>query len=279
MRLLAVLLGFLMSVSTTQVWSFVRSSPSGFPISWNSNCLSMSLSSAGSEDISLGVLEAAISDSMEPWNDLSCSGVELIYDGTTSSGAVGFSNDGPNENLIVFQDDLGDWIYQPDILALTTLTFCSAQGGLCEFRGQILDGDIEFNGREEPFSASEEPMADHHDFANTLTHELGHFIGLDHSLDSVSTMYFSAPIEEIEKRTLDADDEAGFCAIYSSCSIADDCSRCRDFDGGDMDIDPNPDDEELSGCSFDLGSAPGRDMPILLWTIFLYCVLPRRSRK
>ena len=166
-----MLIGLLLLCFTAPAWSFVRSSPSGFPVAWNSTCLVLRLSSSGSEDISINVLEPAISDSMEPWNALDCSGVGLIYDGTISSTAVGFSNDGPNYNLIVFQDDLGDWVYQPDILALTTLTFCSAQGGLCQFQGQILDGDIEFNGREEPFSAGEGSVEDHHVFENTLTHE------------------------------------------------------------------------------------------------------------
>jgi hypothetical protein len=237
------------------------------------------LSSSGSEDISINVLEAAISDSMEPWNRLGCTGVGLIYDGTVSGDAVGFSNEGVNQNLIVFQDDLGDWLYQPDILALTTLTFCSAQGGLCKFQGQILDGDIEFNGREEPFSAREGAVADHHDFANTLTHELGHFIGLDHSLDPESSMYFSAPMEEISKRTLSPDDEAGFCAIYSTCVAGDVCTFCRDVDAAEP--DELPADEELAGCDCRVGDSLAGQTSFLglFWLLLFYCLAPRRSRR
>ena len=66
--------------------AFVRSSPSGFPISWNLNCLRLKLASSGSEDLSLSILEPGIADSMAPWNALSCSGVELIYDGLSNSG-------------------------------------------------------------------------------------------------------------------------------------------------------------------------------------------------
>lgn len=278
-RLQHVLIWSLLMGVATPGWSFVRSSPSGFPVSWNSTCLVLYLSSSGSEDISINVLEAAISDSMEPWNTLACSGVGLIYDGTISGDFVGFSNEGPNHNLIVFQDDLGDWVYQPDILALTTLTFCSAQGGLCKFQGQILDADIEFNGREEPFSASEGSVMDHHDFVNTLTHELGHFIGLDHSLDPESTMYFSAPMEEISKRSLNADDEAGFCAIYAACSGDEECTACRDSEGAQP---PElPAEEELAGCNCGvaesiLGHTGGQ---ALFWLALFYCVAPRRSRR
>ena len=272
-----VLLMLLVMVFISPALSFVRSSPSGFPVSWNSNCLRMSLSESGSEDINIEDLEAAISDSMQPWNDVECSGVGLIYEGTTSSSSVGFSNTGLNENLIVFQDELGEWLYQPDILALTTLTFCSAEGGLCTFQGQILDGDIEFNGREEPFSANEQSLADHHDFVNTLTHELGHFIGLDHSLEPESTMYFSAPIEEIEKRTLDADDQAGYCAIYENCQANDACSTCAPSGIGDEDSDVEL--EPAQGCDCD--QSPSRRQPIatLLFALLFYRVRPSRSFK
>ena len=108
--------------------------------------------------------------------------------GPIEAEAIGFSNDGENHNIIVFRDDMGEWVYPGDVLGLTTLTFCSAVGGACKFAGQLLDGDIEFNGGDAPFSAAEGAVPDHHDFANTLTHELGHFIGLDHSLVRVQCL-------------------------------------------------------------------------------------------
>ncbi|MGB0646444.1 MAG: matrixin family metalloprotease, partial [Bradymonadia bacterium] len=255
------------------------SSPSGFPISWNLNCLRLKLASSGSEDLSLALLEPAIADSMAPWNALNCSGVELIYDGLSDSGNVGFSNDSANENLIIFQDAMGAWVYQPDILALTTLTFCSAAGGLCKYRGQVLDGDIEFNGREAPFSASEVPLEDHHDFTNTLTHELGHFIGLDHSLDEESTMYFSAPLGEIDKRTLADDDKAGFCTIYEACVAQSECGFCSPGQDDETDMSPMaPGDDNLAGCACDV-KREGNGGPFLLYALFLFGAIFRLSRR
>lgn len=270
------LVGLLLSQSSL---AFVRSSPSGFPISWNLNCLRLKLASSGSEDLSLALLEPAIADSMGPWNGLSCSGVELIYDGLSDSGDVGFSNDAANENLIIFQDAMGAWVYQPDILALTTLTFCSAAGGLCKYRGQVLDGDIEFNGGEAPFSASEIPLVEHHDFMNTLTHELGHFIGLDHSLDEESTMYFSAPLGEVDKRTLSEDDEAGFCAIYEACVPQDECGFCTPEQDDETDMSPMaPGDDDLAGCSCEL-SREGNNGSLALYALFLFVAVFRVSRR
>lgn len=63
------------------------------------------------------------------------------------------------------------------------------------------------------------------DLQNTVTHEVGHFIGLAHPCESErgdctaamvpTTMYPSAAPREIEKRTLDRDDVEGICTIYA----------------------------------------------------------------
>ena len=66
------------------------------------------------------------------------------------------------------------------------------------------------------------------DAQNTVTHEVGHFIGLDHTPRNAicaapgdpslpcadTTMYPDARPREISKRILSADDVAGLCAIY-----------------------------------------------------------------
>ena len=260
----------LMFVALPYGEGFVRSNPSGFPVEWDLNCLRLRLSSQGSEDMSFSVVEAAISDAMSSWNELNCSGLELIYDGSTNEATAGFSPEGGNENLIVFRDAFGSWAYQPDILALTTLTFCSGEGGQCKFRGQILDADIEFNGQEAPFSAAESSVPGHHDFVNTLTHELGHFIGLDHSLDMASTMYASAPLEETEKRTLEEDDVEGFCSIYSSCQVSESCTTCREtLDDEENPVD-QPEEESLAGCGCFAGR---RDANALLLSCYFLLLL------
>lgn len=68
------------------------------------------------------------------------------------------------------------------------------------------------------------------DLQNTVTHEVGHFIGLAHPCEAGTctpalepvTMYPQTAPGDIEKRTLHADDVAGVCAIYpergSGCS-------------------------------------------------------------
>ena len=52
------------------------------------------------------------------------------------------------------------------------------------------------------------------DLENTVTHEVGHFLGLAHSGVATSTMFATTAPRETSKRDLAADDAAGVCAIY-----------------------------------------------------------------
>jgi MYXO-CTERM domain-containing protein len=66
------------------------------------------------------------------------------------------------------------------------------------------------------------------DLRNTLTHEVGHFVGLAHARDPAATMDASTQMREVEKRTLAADDVDGVCAIYP----AEDDGGCGCGSGG-----------------------------------------------
>jgi hypothetical protein len=141
--------------------------------------------------------------------------------------------------------------HQPGQLALTTIWSKAC--------GQIVEADVEVNadqsGPGAGFMWADLDVTDvggRHDLQNALTHEMGHFIGLDHtcalygaypldknhrpivpvdnlgqpvpSCDDVSypepdmnmtpTMYPSARPGDLDKRTLSDDDRAGLCAIY-----------------------------------------------------------------
>lgn len=52
------------------------------------------------------------------------------------------------------------------------------------------------------------------DVGNTVTHEVGHIVGLDHAPDPDVTMAPTAAPGELSKRQLHPDDIAGVCAIY-----------------------------------------------------------------
>jgi hypothetical protein len=80
------------------------------------------------------------------------------------------------------------------------------------------------------------------DLRNTVTHEVGHFIGLAHVGDQTATMYSRSTIGQQAMRTLAADDQDGLCDIYPAAGATLTCVA-----------GPITADEEDGGC----GSAGG----------------------
>jgi hypothetical protein len=113
------------------------------------------------------------------------------------------------------------WDHGDGVIATTTTTSN-------RFTGQINDADIEINdsvpssGTKFIFTAVDgAPCVDPNqtgcvrmDVQNTITHEAGHSLGLDHSTDPNATMYATAPQGETSKRALGSDDIQAICTIY-----------------------------------------------------------------
>jgi hypothetical protein len=133
--------------------------------------------------------------------------------------------------------------YTSAAIAITTVTSSTRTG-------EILDADMEINAVTRKFvdivtDNNAHLGGDLHDLQNTVTHELGHLIGLDHTcwntlppdmkpipLDNhgnpspscgdgdlppeikAATMYAQATAGEIDKRTLEPDDLLAVCEIY-----------------------------------------------------------------
>ena len=123
--------------------------------------------------------------------------------------AVGYDPDkaDQNENLLVWVENSAEWIHGPGVLGLTTLTYNTCNG-------KIVDGDIEINAGQFLFSVSDTPESDRMDLENTVTHEVGHLLGLDHSEENGASMFFNSPEAEIEKRSIEEDDWLGLCCLY-----------------------------------------------------------------
>ncbi len=120
---------------------------------------------------------------------------------------LGYTVGAENQNDIVL---LTDWPYESSNLAATLVTL-NARTNL------ILDADIAINGESAGFAIVEGSEQTKYDLQNTLTHEVGHALGLMHNpTDETSVMYPSAAPGEICKRTLSADDIAGLAQLYPS---------------------------------------------------------------
>ena len=87
--------------------------------------------------------------------------------------------------------------------------------------GTIVEADIAVNLGGFAFAAAEACDPVRYDLQGTLTHELGHFFGLDHSEVPEATMARRSDPGDCSLRTLSPDDEAGFCATYDRPEPAD----------------------------------------------------------
>ncbi len=144
-----------------------------------------------------------IQDSFETWQNIPCANLSLTYQGRSTKKYA----DGDNQNTV--SNISNGWPYQAAALAMTTASFNPSNG-------EIWDVDIELNSQHFSFAHHQTGTncQGGYDLQNTVTHEIGHFLGLDHVPITDATMYSGAIACETKKRDLHQDDIDGICAIY-----------------------------------------------------------------
>lgn len=162
-----------------------------------------------SDEIDPGAVQAAVGRSIATWNAaaLGCpSDFLLVDEGAPSGLATNLTGGAPDgENRIVWRESGWPAEVDPATLALTTSVFRRSTG-------QLIDADVDVNAVDHAWTVQDGPGAA--DVENTLTHELGHLLGLAHVSDPEATMYGSSETGETLKRTLAEDDIAGLCYVY-----------------------------------------------------------------
>lgn len=274
MRPLALALAAL-ALAAAPASAFVRSrTDKGTPIAWPGSCVWVQTDSAGAIDLSLPTTTAIVAKAIANWQSVTleasppCSYLRINLDPPTPSEAHL-----DHLNVVKFRSDkwcrpaegmTAEMCYSSVATAITTIFYDSAPGKSND--GNIVDADIELNelnftfvwlGNEVP------PIRDNTmkaDLENTLTHEVGHLQGLDHTCwdnstgnDPVddkgmavptcsdviahhvsdadyqrivqSSMYNYAQPTEVIKRMPKADDIAGICAIYPAAKDPKSCNR------------------------------------------------------
>ena len=211
---------------------YVRSTTrAGVPLRWHTSCVPLYLNMGGRTSLDQRDVEGVLQRSLQAWSDPSCALLSLVYEGETLQDEVGYLPmlGDTNKNTITFRSsNVGErWPYDPSALALTTVTFCESDSPECA-AGTVIDADIEINGVQYSFSTGRgEGVID---LENTLTHELGHLLGFDHSPLPYSTMFASTVPGDLEKRDLASEDIEGLCDVYPLTS----CLTCNlnsyDFD-------------------------------------------------
>lgn len=163
------------------------------------------LHEGGYSKLNFDRIETGVKDGFEVWNEPQCSDFAFDYGGLTNDTNVGYVQGGVNANIVTFRE--GSWSHQSGILALTSVTYAPSDG-------EIVDADMELNGKDYTFTVVREGGSI--DLHNTVAHEAGHALGLDHSAVQTSTMFATAPEGEVSKRDLDTDDVLGLCDSYGN---------------------------------------------------------------
>src|SRR5262249_17810827 len=183
-----------------------------------------------------------------------CGNLSLRMGTRTATRTTGFDNrqGASNENVLLFRNRLcidfvspsdacyangtcantyDCWDYSAGTLAITLTTFNGRTG-------KLYDADLEMNASVHQFTTIDSPPCStvgqsgcvSTDVQNTVTHEFGHALGLDHSPDSRSTMFAGAELGEISKRVLDDGSVEFVCTVYPAGGPTLDC------DGSPLDL-------------------------------------------
>ena len=183
----------------------------GIPLLWPQQCISYAVNTAGSALLGLDYAAAAghVDQAFAHWPNAMCSdggAPSIAVMGRTglTCDRVEYNPTGPNANAILFRDD--HWTHSDTAYAVTTVTFNPKTG-------QILDADMELNTQK--LTAA--------DINFVVTHESGHFLGLDHSRDPLDVMYSTYDGGGLTPQISDDDIEA-ICTVYPTSRSAPACS-------------------------------------------------------
>jgi len=239
MRVAAVLAAATCAPLPLFAYERARVNPNGPLLFWATRRHSFQIDARGTPDVTDGSAFDAVRRSFATWAAVSCSDLSFpeVLPLEQGDRRVGYFPGATNRNLVLWRTEScasavprGDpclteggcsnkydcWDGDSTAIATTTTTSNSSTG-------QILDADIELNDSGFTFTTADGPPCSAggpyvgcvaYDVQNTVTHEAGHTLGLDHSAVPAATMFAFAPGGQVSKRTLHDDDIQGICTIY-----------------------------------------------------------------
>lgn len=209
-----------------EVGAFTIISNEGKPALWPKGVVSYRFNTnpsgyfSGGHDASGTVTDefAPIRSAFATW--MNVPGINLSISELASTTKSPSSND--RDNIVMWvRTGWRNLSFRPpsNALAVTLLSFDSDTGA-------IDDADIYFNAENFKWAVVDSGSEyGYIDVGNIATHEIGHFLGLDHSSEDLfesefeledATMYFAASAGETSRRTLKDDDISGIHSLYGT---------------------------------------------------------------
>lgn len=188
----------------------------GAPVYWPTSCVPFQTHSFGSSnrDITGEALQAVVSAAFDTWLSTKCTGgppsIAIESHGLTSCASPGYAveDEETNSNLWHFAKATGEEIGEDfDLFAYAVTT-----STINRRTAEIYDMDVELNSTLANFTIGDQVVDI--DLASIVTHEAGHFLGLEHSHVVGATMSEMYEDSSVHLRNLSADDQAAICTVY-----------------------------------------------------------------
>ncbi len=184
--------------------------------SWGEDDVPFRIDAAGSADLGAAQTAAILRQSFTVWENVEGSRLRFIDEGL-SSGRDASRRD--RRNLLIF-DETGATLGAPDGSGIIAVTRINSDAQT----GEIFDADIIFNGRDFRFAA--EPTPGRILLRDVAVHEIGHFVGLDHTplagdpvqRPTMNPFYFGDGPGEAS--SLAADDITGLRVLYPTFAFS-----------------------------------------------------------